>query len=207
MKYYPGIGKGSGIGCYLGILAIVGLVLLSGCKTLSEVAALRKVNFELDRVTEVRLAGIDVSRVRSYEDLGMMDVARLSAAVVSKKLPLDLVVHVRAENPPDNRVEARLARLDWTLLLDDQETVSGVYDEPVSFAPGEARDLPISVSVDLVQFFDRSAQDLVELALAIAGQGGAPKRISLKVVPTVDTPIGPIRYPEPLTIVSKEVGS
>lgn len=191
----------------IGAFALAAVLFLPGCQTLREVASLRKVDFDLDRVSNVRLAGIDVSRIRSYEDLGMMDVARLTAAVATKKLPLDLVVHVRAENPPENRVQARLVRLDWTLFLDDHETVSGIFDEPVAFEPGEARDLPVTVSLDLVQFFDKSARDLVELALALSGQGGAPKRISLKATPTIDTALGPIRYPNPITIVSREVGS
>ncbi len=192
---------------FLGPIVLAGLLALPGCRTLREVASLRKINFDLDRVSDVRLAGIDVSGIRSYKDLGVMDVARLTAAVAAKKLPLDLVVHVRAENPAENGVTARLARLEWTLLLDDQETVSGVYENPVSLAPGGATDLPVALRLDLVRFIDRSARDLVELALAVSGQGGSPKRIRLKATPTVETPLGPIRYPNPITIVSREVGS
>jgi hypothetical protein len=191
----------------IGTLVFAGVMLLPGCRTVREFASLRNVNFDLDRVSDVRLAGIDVARIRSYEDLGMMDVARLTAAVARKELPLDLVVHVRAENPPENRVQARLVRLDWTLFLDDHETVSGAFDDTVLLPPGEAKDLPFTVRLDLVRFFDKNARDLVELALALSGQGGAPKRISLKATPTIDTVLGPIRYPNPITIVSGEAGS
>jgi hypothetical protein len=64
----------------------------------------------------------------------------------------------------------------------------------------------MTISLNLIEFFDGSAQDLVELALSLAGQGGASKEISLQATPTVSTPLGPIRYPGPITIVSREVG-
>jgi hypothetical protein len=57
-----------------------------------------------------------------------------------------------------------------------------------------------------VDFFEGSAQDLVNLALSLTGQGGEPTEVSLRATPTVDTALGPIRYPRPITIVSREIG-
>jgi hypothetical protein len=57
-----------------------------------------------------------------------------------------------------------------------------------------------------MEFFDGSAQDLFELALSIADQGGAPTEIALRATPTIQTPLGPMRYPQPITILSREVG-
>ena len=72
--------------------------------------------------------------------------------------------------------------------------------------PGAPTDVPITISLDLVDFFEANARDLVELALSLSGRGGAPKEVALRATPVVDTPLGPIRYPEPITIVSREVG-
>ncbi|NBC17022.1 MAG: hypothetical protein GVY18_06865 [Bacteroidetes bacterium] len=182
------------------------LLLASGCQTLREVANLRNVSFALDRVGEASLAGIDLNRVRSYEDLSAGDVLRLTQAVTRNELPLSFTLHLNAENPPENDVQARLVTMDWTLLIDEQETISGVFDDTVVLPPGEPRDVPIPMRLDLVDFFDGGAQDLIELALAIAGQNGAPKRIQLRATPTIDTAIGPIQYPRPITIASKDVG-
>jgi len=66
--------------------------------------------------------------------------------------------------------------------------------------------VPISMSLNLVDFFQGSARDLVNLALSLTGQGGAPTEVALRATPTVETAIGPIRYPQPITIVSHEVG-
>jgi len=189
----------------IGLISLLALT-VSGCATLQQFAALRSVDFSLDRVSSPRLAGIDLQQVRSYEDLGYADAARLALALVQESLPMDFRLHLMAENPADNSTEARLMRMAWTLLLQDRETVSGVFEEEVLLPPGQPRDIPILISLDLVDFFEGSAQDLLELALSIAGQGGAPKEVALRASPIVDTPLGPIRYPTPITIVSRQVG-
>jgi hypothetical protein len=60
--------------------------------------------------------------------------------------------------------------------------------------------------MNLVEFVDGSARDLVNLALAISGQGGEPADVALRASPVVQTVLGPIRYPRPLTLVRATVG-
>jgi hypothetical protein len=129
----------------------------ASCATLSQVAALRKVDFELDRVSGATLAGVRLEGKRSYGDLGSTDVARLVAAVVSKNVPLVMTVHVQGTNPSTNTVTARLVEMDWTLFIDDVETVSGRFDREVLFPPGQPADVPIPVELDLWDFFSGRA--------------------------------------------------
>ena len=173
---------------------------MTGCTALKEVAALRDVRFSLDRVTDIRLAGIGLSQVRSYSDLSFTNLAQLGAAVAGGKLPLNVTVHVIAENPAQNTVQARLLKMDWSLFLKNKETISGTLNNEVVLAPGKPEDIPVAVSLDLMNYFQGGARDLAELALSLAGQGGSPKNVSLRLTPTINTPIGPMRYPEPITI-------
>jgi hypothetical protein len=182
------------------------LFTVAGCQTLQQIANLRKVQFALDRVADANLAGVDIDRIRSYEDIRAQDVLRIGAAVAREELPLNFALHLNAGNPPENDVEARMVRMDWTLLLDDTETISGIFDQNILMPPGQPTDISIPMSLDLVNFFNKGARDLIELALAVSGQGGSPKRIKLVATPTIDTVIGPIRYPNPITIVSRTVG-
>lgn len=177
----------------------------SGCATLQEIVALRQVDFSLDRVSALTLAGVDLSRVRSYEDLGVVDAARIAAAVATRRLPLDLTLHVRAENPPGNS-QARMTALDWTLFLQDRETVSGGLPSSVAIPAGGEADIPLGIRLDLLEFFDGNGRDLVNLALSLAGQEAPPTTVRLRATPTIDTPLGPIRYPEPITVASRTVG-
>lgn len=189
------------------VTLFMALFVLTGCQTLREFAALRNVTFNLDRLSEVRLAGIDIQHVRSYSDLRVTDVLNLTQAVARKELPLVFTLHVNAENPQENSVAARLFKLDWTLLLDDTETISGVMDTELELPPGQPQTFPVNIQLDLVQFFDRNARDLFELAQALGGQQGVSTRVQLRATPTISTAIGPIRYPQPITIVSQSVGS
>lgn len=182
------------------------LLALSGCATLQQVMALRDVDFAFDRVADVRLAGVDLDRIRSFSDLGLTDAARLTAAVADRDLPLSLNVHLNATNPEDNTVDARLVRMDWTLLIEGREALSGVFDDEVVLPPGEPRDVPFPVTLNLVEFVDGSARDLFDMALSLAGVGGEPAELAIRASPVVQTVLGPIRYPSPLVLVRGTVG-
>lgn len=184
-------------------LAFITSASLTACATLQELAALRDVDFSLEGTRDGSLAGISIESVRSYEDLGVMEVARLAEALSSGELPFETTLLVRAANPADN-VQARLVQLDWTLFLDDRETVSGVLDGEYVLPPGEPVSVPVGVSLDLLDFFDRQLEQAVQLALAAAG-AGEPQRVRLEATPTVQTRLGPIPYPEPIRI-EHEVG-
>lgn len=184
-------------------LSLVTAASLTSCATLQELAALRDVDFSLEGTRDGSLAGISIESVRSYQDLGVMDVARLAEALSNGELPFETTLLVRADNPPDN-VRARLVELDWTLFLDDRETVSGVLDQEYVLPPGEPVSVPVNVSLDLLDFFDRQLEQAVNLALAVAG-AGEPQRVRLEATPTVQTPLGPIPYPQPIRI-EHEVG-
>lgn len=185
-------------------LLLIAPIGLSGCATLQQVAALRKVEFALERVANVAVVDVPI-RGRRYSDLTTTEVARLAAAVVARDVPLSFVAHVSAENPASNSVSARLIRMDWTLYIEDRKTVSGRLDREYVLAPGKPVDIPIGIELDLFDFFSGRGADFFQLARAVAGVGG-PTNVSLKAQPTINTPIGPIRYPGEVTIVSKTVG-
>lgn len=190
----------------LSLLTACAVHSLSGCASIREIANLRNVRFGIDALSGLEVAGIDVMGVRTYEDLSAIDVIRIGSAVSQRELPVRFVLDIGAYNPEDNGVQARLVRMDWTLLLEDQETISGVFEEELVIPSGESRHFPISVQLDLIDFFDRNARDLVELALSLAGEGGEAKNIKLRATPVINTVLGPIRYPEPITIVSGTIG-
>lgn len=177
---------------------------VGGCATLQQFAALRQVAFAIDNVGTGRLAGVDLSRVRSTSDIGALDAARLAAALADENLPLEFTVNVRAENPADNQTTARMVKLAWTLLLDDRETISGVLDREVVLPPGEPQVIPLAMRLNLVEFFDGNASNLLNLALRFAGVDADAATVKLRAEPTVDTPLGPIQYPAVITILSDQ---
>lgn len=182
------------------------LLAAAGCATLQQLAALRQVDFALGGVRNGRLAGIDLTRLAGYRDLTPVDAGRVALALARNDLPLEFDLEVRAENPAENRVTARMIRLSWSLLLNDKETINGVLDTTLTFPPGQPVVFPLLLRLNLLQFFDGPAQSLVDLAASIAGVRADPTKVALRAVPTIETPVGPISYPSPITIVSRTVG-
>lgn len=177
------------------------------CAALQQVLALRHVEFALDGVRNGRLAGIDISRVRSYRDLSTLDLARLGLALSRDELPLDMQVDVGAHNPAENQTAATMTRLAWTLYLNDKETIHGIVDSSVTMPAGAKAVIPIRMRLDILEFFDGSAQDLVDLVASLAGLEADPTRVTLRAVPTITTPLGNITYPTPITIVNRTIGA
>lgn len=186
---------------------VAGLALaLPGCTTVRQVMALRQVEFAIDRVASVSLAGVTLDQLRSFDDLSVRDGGRLAVAIARGEMPLGFTLHVRGENPSQNQVTARMLRLTWTLALNGRETVSGVVDTTYTFPPGEPQDVALPVRLDLYQFFRASARDAYELALGLLEVGGRPTEVSLRATPVIDTPLGAIRYPTAITIVRRTIG-
>lgn len=180
---------------------------LASCRFLREVTNLRDVDFAIDSVANAQLADIDLSEIRSFEDLTPAHVTRLTLALARNELPLTFDLQLAARNPDENAVAARLVTMDWTLLLEDRETISGTFEGDVVIPPGETRQVTIPIELDLVRFFEENARDLVDLALAVSGRGGEPKQIKLQATPVIRTRLGDISYSEPIIIESREFGS
>ncbi len=184
----------------LALLAMGALLAPTGCATMKSLASLSNVTFAFAGVSDVRLVGIPIGPGADYSQLGMADVARLAAAIVSKQAPVDMVMHVSATNPTGNRVPARIADIDWTLYVGDHRTLDGNLASPVSVDAGRTLDLPLAAHFDLVELGAGGARDLYDLAVAIAGQGTVRKDLRLDLVPTIETSLGPMRYPTPIVV-------
>ena len=181
--------------------ALLGLFLLvPGCTTLQQVAALQRVDFDLDRVANGFVAGVDLDRIVENRRVGIADGARITAAALSGDVPLRFTLFVGAENPADNPVAAQLVSLDWTLFMDGTETVSGVYNDDRQIAPGSRTLLPVDIELDLVRFFGNNAGDLIDLIGDLAGDGSQPTILRLDAQPTINTSFGPLRYPGRISI-------
>lgn len=181
-------------------LALVTLLAIPGCAALQELAALRSVTFEFAGISNVRIAGIPVGAGATFSSLGAVNLARLGAAVIAKEVPLEMVAHVSARNPAENSVAARMVGLDWTLFIEDRRTLAGGLGSAVAIEPGRSADVPLAVRFDLLELQGGGARDLFDLALAIAGQGALQKDLRLDLTPTIETSLGPIRYPSPIVV-------
>jgi hypothetical protein len=186
---------------------------LNSCATLNALTNLSKIQFKLSDVQHVQLCGIDITNKHSASDFGIMDGVNLMSAYSSGHLPLTFILDVAAKNPNPPSQSAALSAIKvtdfpWRLLLNGQQTISGNIGAPFGVPPGNTTtNIPLSVTVDLKQFFaDQGYDQILKLALALSGNGGV-SQVQLKVQPTMSTPLGSVRYPNELTVVSTQFGS
>lgn len=178
------------------------LSLMQGCAGSKELAALRHVDFSFDHISNGMVVGIPLSRITKYEDLTPSDLTRMGVAVASNDMPFDLTVHVAARNSQESSVSARLLAMDWTYVVDNKEIVEGKLSEALQLTipPGEARDVPVKVTFNLVEAFEESPEELVQTALVLSGEQPSGRKRSLLISPTLETPAGPMRFPDPIRL-------
>ncbi len=196
------------------LTVIVATLFLGSCKTLNQFADslnnLQRLEFKLDNVNNFQLAGVNLSNIKSVKDISIMDGIKLTKAYSDKKWPAQFVLNVDAKNPNDGKggtkqSSATLSALDWKLYIDDKETIAGnINKELVIPGTGSSETIPLVMNIDLFEFFgNKGYEDMINLALAIGGQGGSASRLKLDARPTVKTPLGNINYPNRITIVDK----
>ena len=182
---------------------ILSLSIISGCDILDQarqVAMLSKCEFKLNSVDQLQLAGVNIQHINKLSDLNIIDAAKITTAAMGSRLPLNFTLNVEAKNP--NSAAAGMTKLDWILLIDDIEMVSGVNNQRVQIpANGGTAILPLTIGIDLKQALKgRSADAIANFGLNLAGAGNKPTRITLKARPTIMVGSQSIAYPGYLTV-------
>ena len=189
------------------LLLAAAALITAACATARQYLALSQVRFDIDTIREIRLAGVRLDNVRQPSDISPYDYGRIAVAATRREMPLEMELHLAANNPASNNTTARLARFQWTLLLNQHETVSGALDTVYTFAPGTPTDVRIPVRLDLARYFSSNVSDALDLALGLSGLSSKQTDVELRATPTIETPLGPIQYPQPISIRRKVGGS
>ncbi|MFN4909239.1 MAG: hypothetical protein ACK475_10540 [Bacteroidota bacterium] len=199
-------------------LLIVGLLLLTSCANVRQMAnslmSLRDMQFRIVRVENMRVVGVDVSRLRSLTDVSAMDAIRLADAFRSKRLTTTFTVYLEARNPNDGGggskpADLTLKELPWQLYIDGKQTISGSIRKEIAIPGGQtSAPIPIEIEVDLTKVItDRGYDELMSLALSIGGVNAEPTKLMVEATPVVNTPFGVWKSPSPIRIVNTEFRS
>ncbi len=200
------------------IIAIATSILVfQGCSALKQISQnienMQRLEFKLGNVDNFQLAGVSIKNKRSLSDISVADGLKLTSAFTSKRLPAEFILYVDARNPNEGaggtaNSSASLTNFEWRLLIDDVPTVSGNIASPVSVpGKGQTTVIPLSIKVDLFEFFGNQGYDrIINLATAIGGAGNS-SRLKLDAKPSVQIGRIPINYPGRITIVNHEFRS
>ncbi|MFN3386219.1 MAG: LEA type 2 family protein [Candidatus Thermochlorobacter sp.] len=180
----------------IALLALT-LFFVQGCSVLrqaEEARAFSRCRFRLASVSSLRLAGIDMQNVASRSQLSLPDAGRLGLALANHSLPLTFRLNLEVQNPNPNT--AAMNKMSWTLFIDQIEMLSGMLNERVEIAPNGSSLVPLDISVDLFKALSgQSAETIANFAFNLAGEGGKPTRMMLRIKPTLNILGSTFSYP------------
>ena len=159
-----------------------------------------KCDFRLNTVDNIRLAGVNVQKVKNLSEINILDVAKITAALVNNTLPLSLTLNYDVRNP--NKQKAVMNAMAWIFYIDNVEMTRGQMNQRVEVMPNNGiATMPLQLSVDLKKVLTGRSLDAVKnFGLNLAGAGNKPTRITLKVKPTIVVSGMSIIYPDYITV-------
>ncbi|MBX7151826.1 LEA type 2 family protein [bacterium] len=178
-------------------LAVFLFLLVSACsisKQIKEAKEFARCEFHIRSISQVYLAGEKIDGIKSVNDLGLKKATKILTVAATGSLPLTFNVNVVSHNPND--VEAGINKLEWIILVDQQEWLKGTLDRAVHIAPDSSVEFPVSVSADLKQSMQgKNKEALLNLAFNLSGENQKQSNIVLKIKPSVEIAGKIIEYP------------
>ena len=189
---------------HLKLLCLLGCIALFGaCGILSQMGSLLTCNYRIDQVNNPMLAGMGVSNLNDLTKLDAATALRVTTTLLSGSLPLSATVNIGVTNP--NATAAQIAGLDWILLFEDAQVLTGATQQPVYVAPnGGNSSIPLTIQADLAALFKNDSMDkMLQFANGLLHVGGQGAKVSLKIQPVIS--LGGQPYKMGYITVSKEL--
>ena len=179
------------------ILLAAFLLLISSCdilRQIGEMQALSKCEFRIHSLTDIYLAGINVSKIQDISDVRPMDIMLLTSALLNNQLPLSFDLNLEVKNP--NEQVASLNRLEWMLFIDDMQMLEGAISERFVTQAGETAMLPVRIGLNLAEILQgEQADKIIDFGLGLAEGSGKTTRVMVKLKPSVMVGQRSVMYP------------
>jgi len=184
----------------------VGLVVLLlgtfACKQASDLKAFTEANYKLQGIKDLRLNGIDVTDKRTPFEFRTAEGDSLLNAFTTNKLKATttLYLNVQMQEPEVTRT-MEITDLEWQLLVDGKETLIGNVMQPLTLQNGE-NELPLRTTVTLAEVEGIQNYEGFSMLTTLIAQGkNASNRLTLRIKPTIKTPVGNITVPDYIKVM------
>ena len=175
------------------------LSLLIGCSSVQGVKNFSNCQFNYKDVTNIRLASIDVSHIRSPKDLSYVDLLQLIPAFKDKSLGMNMNVNINVTNP--NPDEAKLEGVDYIVWVDEREVLTGNMDKKISIGANQTEVLSLPVSINLLNMATFSTMDaLLEFAIGLAADNPDASRMKVSLKPYFNVGTKKMKMPFYVTV-------
>ena len=186
---------------FLYCLMLTVAVLFSGCKQASDLKAFTEAKYSLKEVHDLQLNGVDVMKKRGPHDFTTSEGDSLLASISDNTLRASttLYLQVQMQEPEDLR-QMTITEMKWQLLVDGEETLQGVVQEPLHLHNG-LNELPIQTLVMMSETEGvRNYEGLSKLMTLLSQKKDLRQNLTFQIKPTVQTPLGEVEVPRYITV-------
>ena len=177
-------------------------VLMASCDVVNQInqtAQLAKCKFNLAGLSNVTVSGISIESNMKVSNLNAVQALQITQAVARKSLPVTFNVGVKVDNP--NSKTAGMNRMDYILMLDGKEMITGAFSEKISIPGGSTQTVAVPITVDLFKVFSNENSDaIVNIAMKLGGNKTNPSKLSMKLKPYVEVGGRSLSYPNYLDL-------
>lgn len=175
----------------------------SSCTVLeqvSQVQALSKCDFEFYSANQFEVAGILMDDKKDWSDFSFQETLRLTMMLTKNEIPASIRVNLKATNP--NGKAAGMNKLEWKMLIDEQEMTQGLLNESFTIpANGGTTMIPVDVSFDLRKMFSgETSKALMNLVANLTGPGKQSSDLAMKLSPSIRVGDRLLQYPGYITV-------
>ena len=148
--------------------------------------------YSLKNVSNVTVAGVNVKNITDG-NIKAADVVKLSAAILSKNVPLVMDVNVNVKNPTTSN--ASLTNMDWICEIDGTQFANGTTNKTYTISPNATTAVPLSVNTDIYSMFSKDGLESLKTFVNSFNNDGTSSKVALKIKPSVN--IGGVSVPAP----------
>lgn len=181
------------------LLAVAGF----SCRQAQDIKAFTEAMYSLQGVSDIKLNGIDVEeRIQARQGFSLEEQDSLLAAITSNSLQVSstLALHVALQDPAEAERNLTITKLKWLLLVDGDEALTGTIEETLVLQEG-LNLLPIETPVGLAEADSQPSYTGLSRLITLLGQrSDIRQHVTLKIKPTIQTPVGNIESPTFITV-------
>ncbi|WP_347158914.1 hypothetical protein [Pontibacter chitinilyticus] len=176
---------------------LLALVLFGfACSTKNDVEAFKDADYSLKSIDEVRVNGINLLDKKGAEDFSFGEAATLFNAFSSNDLNAKSTLALNVDLGEGNEDRTMtVTQLKWQLLVDNQQAVSGIVQEPVQLKNG-LNTITVTTPLKLVEENGNpDLNSLLRLTTLLNSDKEKRPPITLQIKPTIQTSVGPFELP------------
>jgi hypothetical protein len=172
------------------------MTIFVSCKQLSEMKNLTKCEFRLKNIELLSIDQVDVSGIKTINDLNALTIAKLGSTLLTGKMPLSYRTNIESKNP--NAQNAAIDKFELHILFNNVDLVQTVINQRVEVQPSQTTVIPVMMTSDIGQIV--KGENIRNILGWLFPGNDSPAVFTVKIRPSVL--VGPVslNYPGYITL-------